>query len=230
MTVEEVLARLEALGRPEAVEGMARYGIVGAKVYGAKIPDLRQLAKEIGKDAAMAEALWQVDSRETRILASFIYPPKALNAALMDRWVMDFDSWEVCDQCCMLFEKSPVAYDKAVEWSQREEEFEKRAGFVLMARLAGSDKKADDARFEAFFPLIEGAGDDPRNFVKKAVNWALRGIGKRSLALNRKAIAVAEAMREQDSRPSRWVAADALRELNSEAVQERLARKEAAAK
>ena len=229
MNVGEVLIRLEALARPEAVEGMARYGITGTKVYGAAIPDLRRLAKEIGKDGQLAEDLWHVDSRETRILASLIYPPKEFTESLMDCWVVDFDSWEVCDQCCAnLFEKLPVAYSKCVEWSGRDEEFVKRAGFVLMARLAGSDKRAEDSRFEAFLPIIQQAGEDSRNFVKKAVNWALRGIGKRNRALNRRAISVAEAMRSQESRTSRWIASDALRELTSEAVQAKLARKETA--
>jgi 3-methyladenine DNA glycosylase AlkD len=231
MNVDEVLARLETLARPEAVAGMAHYGITGNKIYGAAIPDLRQLAREIGKDGELAQALWQVDSRETRILASLIYPPKEFTETLMDHWVTGFDSWEVCDQCCAnLFEKLPVAYAKCVEWSRRDEEFVKRAGFVLMARLAVSDKRAEDARFETFLPIIEQAGDDSRNFVKKAVNWALRGIGKRNLALNRKAIAVAEAMRQQKSGAARWIGSDALRELAGEAVQARLAQKETAAK
>lgn len=226
MNVEEVLARLDALARPEAVEGMARYGIGGEKVYGATIPEVRQLAKEIGRDAALAQALWEVESRETRILAGLVHPPKAFTEELMDRWVQGFHSWEVCDQCCMnLFEKMPCAFAKAVEWSARPEEFVKRAGFVLMARLAGSDKKAPDAAFEPFLEIIELSGDDSRNFVKKAVNWALRGIGKRNPALNVRAIAVAEAMRCQDSSTAKWIASDALRELTGQAVQDRVAQR-----
>ena len=141
----------------------------------------------------------------------------------MESWVSEFDYWEICDQCCMnLFEKTPFAYQKAVEWSKRAEEYVKRAGFVLMARLAVSDKKAADDRFEAFFPLIEREAGDPRDMVKKGVNWALRQIGKRNLALNRQAIIVGQRIQQQESKAAQWVARDALKELTGTAVQSRL--------
>jgi 3-methyladenine DNA glycosylase AlkD len=144
----------------------------------------------------------------------------------MEKWVLDFDYWEICDQCCMnLFEKTGFAYEKAIEWSLRDEQFVKRAGFVLMARLAVSDKKADDSRFEQFFPMMLREADDERNFVKKAVNWALRQIGKRNLGLNEKAIETAMEIQKIDSKSARWIASDAIRELSGEAVQKRLRKK-----
>ena len=221
---EDVMERLESLSNPEVVAGMAKYGIStkGAN-YGISIPNLRKLAKEIGRDRPLAQRLWSVDSRETRILASMIDDPKMATEEQADEWVSDFDNWEVCDQCCMnLFEKTDFAYQKCSEWSSREEEFVKRAGFVLMARLAVSDKKADDERFEQFFPIIMREADDNRNFVKKGVNWALRQIGKRNLSLNKKAVEVAREIQKIDAKSARWNASDAIRELISEAVQERL--------
>ncbi len=144
----------------------------------------------------------------------------------MEQWVLDFDYWEICDQCCMnLFEKTNFAYYKATGWSSRTEEFVKRAGFVLMARLAVSDKKADDSRFEQFFPILVREAYDERNFVKKAVNWALRQIGKRNLALNKKAIEIAMVIRKIDSSSAKWIASDAIRELSGEAVQKRVRKK-----
>ena len=149
--------------------------------------------------------------------------PKSVNEEQMERWALDFDSWEVCDHCIMnLFEKIPFAWDKAVEWSSRDEEFVKRAGFVLMARLAVSDKHADDKRFDVFFPIIRREAHDSRNFVKKAVNWALRQTGKRNSTLNKKAIEIARQIMNMDSNSARWIASDALRELTGEKVQERL--------
>jgi len=224
MTVDEILDRLESLSDPEAAEGMARYGIRATRVYGVSIPELRKMAREIGRSHDLARQLWMRDSRETRVLASMIDDPSKVTEAQLDRWTRDFDSWEVCDQCCMnLFEKTPFAYQKCIEWSSEEEEFVKRAGFVLMARLAVSDKRADDARFEPFLPIIKREADDGRNMVKKGVNWALRQIGKRNLALNAKALETAREMGKMDSRSARWIASDAIRELTSQAVQERLA-------
>ena len=141
----------------------------------------------------------------------------------METWVKDFDSWDVCDQVCSnLFDKTPFAYRKAIEWSKREEEFVKRAGFVLMATLSVHDKKADNKKFEQFFPIIKRESNDNRNFVKKAVNWALRQIGKRNLSLNKKAIKTAKEIQKMDSKSARWIASDALRELTSEKIQKRL--------
>ncbi len=220
---DDILKKLKSLAKPEAVEGMAKYGITAKSAYGVSIPNLRKMAKEIGVNHDLAQQLWASDIRETRILASMIDDPKMVTEEQMERWVKDFDYWEICDQCCMnLFGKTKLAYQKCVEWSSREEEFVKRAGFVLMARLAVSDKKADDEQFERFLPLIKREATDNRNFVKKAVNWALRQVGKRNLTLNRKAIETAKEIQKMDSRSAKWIASDAIRELTSERVQERL--------
>jgi 3-methyladenine DNA glycosylase AlkD len=223
MKYEEVMDRLRALSNPEAVAGMARFGINPEKTYGVATPDLRRIAKEAGKDRPLAQQLWASGVHEARILAGMVDDPGTVTEEQMERWAKDFDSWDVCDQCCMnVFEKTSLAYRKAAEWSAREEEFVKRAGFVLMARLAVSDKKAEDQAFEDFLPLIVRESGDNRNFVRKAVNWALRQIGKRNIALNAKALETARAIQQTDSRSARWIASDAVRELTSEAVQKRL--------
>ncbi len=223
MQCNDVLEKLKTLSNPKAVEGMARYGINPENTYGVSIPNLRKIAKETGVDHALAQQLWASNIHEARILASMIDKPEMVTKEQMEGWVKDFDSWDVCDQCCMnLFEKTEFAYHKAVEWSSNDEEFIKRAGFVLMARLAVSDKKADDKQFEGFLPIIKREATDKRNFVKKAVNWALRQIGKRNLSLNKKAIEAAREIQKMDSTSARWIASDAIRELTSEAVLERL--------
>lgn len=223
MQYDDTLQRLKSLADPKAVEGMARYGIATEKAYGVSIPNLRKIAKDIGKDHSLAQRLWQAGIRETRILASMIDDPKMVTEEQMESWVKDFDSWEVCDQCCQnLFGRRKFAYQKAVEWSSNEAEFIKRAGFVLMARLAVSDKKADDKEFVKFLPIIKREAADDRNFVKKAVSWALRQIGKRNLALNGMAIKSAQEIQQMDSASARWVASDAIRELTSHAVAKRL--------
>jgi len=223
MEYDDIIKKLKTVSNPKSIEGMARYGITPERTYGVSIPNLRKIAKEIGVNHALAEQLWASNIRETRILASMIAAPKMVTEEQAERWVRDFDYWEICDQCCMnLFEKTAFAYQKCVEWSLREEEFVKRAGFVLMARLAVSDKKADDKQFEKFLPFIKKESTDNRNYVKKAVNWALRQIGKRNLALNNKAVETAKEIQKTDSRSAKWVATDAIRELTSEAVQGRL--------
>ena len=221
-----VIEKLKSASNPDSVKGMARFGITPENTFGVSIPSLRKIAKETKKDHTLAQQLWDFGFRETMILASMIDEPDMVTQEQMEKWVLDFDYWEICDQCCMnLFEKTNFAYEKAVEWSSRTEEFVKRAGFVMMARLAVSDKKADDSKFEQFFPIVLREADDGRNFVKKAVNWALRQIGKRNLALNVKAIDVAKEMQKIDSKSARWIANDAIRELSGEAVQNRLRRK-----
>jgi 3-methyladenine DNA glycosylase AlkD len=226
MNFDDILRRLESLRNPENLAGMQKYGITPAQAYGVKIPDLRRLAKEAGRDHYLALQLWQRDTRETRILASMIEVPEQVTETQMEEWASAFDYWEICDQCCInLFEKTPFAYDKAVEWSERPAEFVKRTGFVLMARLAVSDKRAEDARFVPFLAIIEREADDGRNFVKKAVNWALRQIGKRNMWLNRQAIETAHAIQQQPGKSAKWIANDALRELQSQAVQSRLQRR-----
>ena len=226
MKYGDILEELEALSNPEALPFMEKYGILPARAYGVSIPDLRRIASKAGVDHSLASRLWKKDTRETRILASMIDDPARVTEKQADEWVRDFDYWEICDQCCMnLFEDTPFAYRKCLEWSSWEGEFEKRAGFVLMARLAVSDKGAGDESFLPFLPIIKRESADERNYVKKAVNWALRQIGKRNPALNKAAIETAGEMRKLDSRSARWIASDALRELNSEAVQKRLRRK-----
>jgi len=224
MEVKDVIRELEARADAGAAAGMARFGITGAQVYGITMPELIKLGKAIGRDHRLALKLWQAPGRETRILAALIDDPAQVTGAQLDAWVRDFDSWEVCDQAIMkLFEKTPFAWDRAITWSRSEAEFVKRAGFVLMARLAVSDKRAPDAAFTAFWPEIRRGAADNRNFVKKAVNWALRQIGKRNLALNAAALALAHEISGYDMPAARWVAADAIRELTSPAVQRRLA-------
>jgi len=219
MDVEQVLAQLKALGNPDNVAGMARFGINPQNTLGVSMPALRQMAKQIGKDHALAGRLWATGIHEARILAALIDDPKQVSEAQMEQWVAEFDSWDVCDGvCCNLFDRMPIAYRKAAEWSQREEEYARRAGFALMSCLAWHDKKATDAELAEFLPLIKIGATDERNFVRKAVNWALRQIGKRNRHLNELAIQTAREIRELDSRAARWIAADALRELEGEAV------------
>ena len=223
MDYKKIIEKLKSLSDPEAVEGMARYGITPEKTYGVSIPNLRKIAKETGRDQDLSLKLWECNTRETRILAGMIGDPAKVTLEQMESWVREFTYWEICDQCCMnLFEKTVFAYRQAEQWSMNEEEFIKRTGFVLMARLAVSDKKADDNHFENFLPLIKREAADGRNFVKKSVNWALRQIGKRNLNLNKKAILTAKEIQQLDSKPARWIASDALRELTSDAVQNRL--------
>ncbi len=225
LTYDEILDRLRAAADPDAVAGMARYGIVGQEVLGVKVPVLRALAKETGRDHALALRLWAYPSRETRVLATMVDRPQWVDEAQMEAWAADFDSWEVCDQACgNLFAYTPFAYAKAMAWSARAGEFVKRAGFVLMADLAHKDKKTSDEALAAFFPVIEREAADDRNFVKKAVNWALRDIGKRNAALNAQAVAVAGRLIERAEPAARWNGRDAWRELTSDAVHARLTR------
>ncbi len=220
---DDILKKLKGLSDPKAAEGMARFGINPENTFGVSIPNLRKIAKETGIDHALAQQLWASGIHEARILASMIDDPKMVTEEQMESWVKDFNSWDVCDQCCMnLFDKTSLAYHKAVEWSAREEEFIKRASFAMMACLAWHDKKADDKQFEPFLPIIKREASDNRNFVKKSVNWALRQIGKRNRNLNKKAVETAEEIQEIDSKSAKWVASDAIRELTSEAVLNRL--------
>ena len=223
MTYQHILRILKSHYKPENIEGMARFGIVARKAYGVPTLALRKLAREIGKDHALAQRLWASGIHDARGLAALIDDPAEVTEDQMESWVADFDNWAVCDGVCLhLFRRTPFAHGKAIEWTARDEEFVKRAGFALMACLAVHDKRAGDRQFERFLPIIEREATDDRNFVRKAVNWALRQIGKRNLGLNRKAIERAERIRALDSRAARWIAADALRELRGDAVQKRL--------
>jgi 3-methyladenine DNA glycosylase AlkD len=222
-TFQEIVEKLRSLGDPKAVEGAARFGVNVANILGVSAPALRKLAKEIGTDHRLAAQLWRTGVHDARALATLIDDPAKVTQAQMERWARDFDSWAVCDAACgSLFDKTPYAWDKAVKWTRREEEYVKRAGFVLMAALAVHDKKAPDECFERFLPYIKQQAGDERNFVKKAVNWALRQIGKRNRRLNKLAIQAAREIRALNTKAARWIAADALRELTSDKVQARL--------
>ena len=221
-----ILADLRSMGNKEDVEGMKRFGIQADRAFGIRTPQLRKYAKRLGKDHELAIELWQTGIHEARHLAAMIDNPKKVTEDQMESWASDFNSWDICDGACNnLFDKTPFAWTKAVEWTTRDEEFVKRAGFVLMAVLSVHDQKAKDDQFRQFFPLIEREAQDNRNFVRKAVNWALRAIGKRNSSLNEEAISCAERIYEQGSKNARWIASDALRELRSEKVQTRLAKK-----
>jgi len=201
---------------------MASYGINAKDTLGVSMPKLRALAREAGRDHDLALGLWASGIHEARILASLVDEPRLVDEAQMERWVADFDSWDICDQVCgNLFDKTPFAFDKALAWAARDEEFVKRAGFALMAWLAVHDKLSSDDRFVPFLSAVVRGAVDERNYVKKAVNWALRQIGKRNAALNEAAVAAARKIQRLDSRAARWVAADALKELTGEAVQKR---------
>jgi len=225
-TTVAVLRELKEVADPQVRAKMAYFGVHVPKAHGISAPVLHQFAKHIGKDHRLAQELWGTGIHEALILATLIGESEKVTAAEMDRWARDFDSWDVVDAaCCYLYAGARPAWNKAEAWSHRSEEFVKRASFSLAAYLAYKDKTAPDARFVQFLRVIEREAHDERNFVRKAVNWALRNIGKRNLRLNGEAILAAERIREQGSRSARWIAADALRELKSEAVQDRLRRK-----
>lgn len=222
MTAAEVVSRLTRMANPRNVAGMARFGIATKGTLGISIYDLRPLAREIGLDHRLARQLWATGFHEARILAGFIEDPAQVTEAQMERWVRDFDSWDVCDQVTEVFARTPYARRKIRAWARRDEEFVKRAAFAMIAELAWHAKSVPDKSFEPFFGLIKHAASDERNYVRKAVNWALRNIGKRNAALNRRAVAVAQELKARDSRAARWIASDALRELTSDAMQSRL--------
>ena len=221
--MKQVIALLEAEASEENRAGMARYGINTERAYGISVKRLREIARSIGRDHEIAEELWETGMHEARILASLVDEPAKVTPGGMEEKVRAFDSWDLCDGFCNnLFRKTPFAHAKVQKWTSREETFVRRAGFALMANLAVHDKKSADSLFQGYLGLIEGAAADERNFVKKAVNWALRQIGKRSPELNQAAIACAERLAMRDSKSARWIAKDALRELMSEKVQARL--------
>lgn len=224
-SLSHALKLLRAEARPGELAGMARFGMnVAQPRLGVSVPTLRRLGKQLGHNHALALALWDSGIADAQILASLVAEPARFTAREMDHWAQTMQSWDTCDQACSnAFAASPLAWRKVAVWAARREEFVRRAAFALLAALVVHDKAADDAAFIATLPLIEDAATDERNFVKKAVNWALRCIGKRNLALNAEAVACAQRLQTLDSRSARWVAADALRELQSEAVQTRLA-------
>jgi len=222
-SVKDVLDKLQSKAQPEQLEGMAKYGMTVEQRLGASVPDMRKLAKEIGRDHKLALDLWRTGIAEARIVAGMVGDPDKLTEEQMEDWVKGINSWDVCDQVCMnLFEKNHLAWKKIADWSEREEEFVKRTAFSLIACLAWHDKKASDDKFIALLPVIIRGAIDERNFVKKAVNWALRNIGKRNLNLNEAAINAAKEIQRLDSKTARWIASDAIRELESESIQKRL--------
>lgn len=214
MDKDEVLSRLKSQANPENVKGMVRFGINSTNTLGISTPFLRKLAKEIGKNHKLALELWDSKIHEARILASLIDDAKLVTSKQMDIWVNDFDSWDVCDQVCSsLFDKTPFSYQKIGVWCKDEREFVRRAGFVMIAVLAVHDKFSTDEKFNSLFPLIKKYSTDERNFVKKAINWALRQIGKRNKKLLKYALDCAKEIRKMDSKSARWIATDAIREL-----------------
>lgn len=214
MTSQEVLTELRARESPRNREGMARFGINTGSALGIKVTDLRKFARSIQKDQNLAQDLWESGIHEARILATIVADHKKISREEVEDWARDFNSWDLVDQTCNnLIRKTEFAHDLALEWSGREEEFIRRAGFSLMAVLAVHDKGAPDGVFENYLAVIETGAGDERNFVMKSVNWALRQIGKRSPHLGKKAINCAEKIKEQETKNARWIASDALREL-----------------
>jgi 3-methyladenine DNA glycosylase AlkD len=223
MRSEDVLQAIESLASYKVRESLARFGIPVDNAHGVSTPLLHALARKIGRDHELAARLWVTGVFEARAVAAMIDEPDKVTRGQMDRWARDFNSWGICDCCCCyLFRKTPCAWGKAVAWAAKKPEFVKRAGFALMAYLAVHDKQADDASFLKLLPIIEREADDDRPFVRKAVNWALRQIGKRNLRLHAAAVAAAERIKARGTRSARWIASDALRELRSEKVWARL--------
>ena len=219
----EIINKLKSMSNPDAVAGMARYGISSKNNLGISIYRLRNYAKDIGKDHKLALKLWDSGIHDTRLLACFVDDPTKITGEQMDNWVKDFDSWDICDQACTsLFDLNALAWKKVFEWAERDEEFVKRGAFSLIAGLSVHDKKASNEKFEEFFPIIKKHSTDDRNYVKKAVNWALRNIGKRNLILNKLTIKLSEEILKIDSKSAKWIASDAIKELTSEKVQVKL--------
>jgi 3-methyladenine DNA glycosylase AlkD len=223
MSIDSILKKLTELKNPNRITAMERAGIVTHSALGISVAQLRILAREIGCNHPVAMQLWCSGVHEARLLAILIANPTSVDNELMESWIGDAYSWDLCDGCCMhLFRKVPFAYEKIEEWRHRPDEFVKRAAFVLMATLAVHEKKQPNSTFEAMLPLIIDASNDERNFVKKAVNWALRQIGKRNQYLNARAIQTANALVFMKSKSARWIGMDALRELQSEKIQSRV--------
>ncbi len=214
MDPSEITELLKQHSDPKYLEGMKRFGVDNSKALGVSLPNLRKVAKGIKKDHQLALDLWATGIHECRVLASLVDDPKLVTPEQMDSWAADFYSWDLCDQVCgNLFDRTPYAVEKAFEYSRSEKEYIKRAGFVLMAEFAVHDKKANDDAFMRFFPVIEREAWDDRNFVKKAVNWALRQIGKRNKNLGNAAKESALRMAQQESKAAKWIAKDALAEF-----------------
>lgn len=220
MTVDAIIKELEQLANPEKVIfKQKKFGVISENALGIYHKDLKEIAKRIGKNNALAEALFDTNIYEARLLCSKLFKPKDLTEDLMEKWVVTFENWEICDSFSMgVFAKSALAIPKILEWSTRSREFEKRASFATIAAYCMADKKADNAVFEQFFPLIHQAADDDRIYVKKAVNWALRNIGKRNIDLNKRAIEEAHKIEALAHKSAKWIARDALIALQKEVI------------
>ncbi len=220
MDYTEIINRLHQLSEPDKVAFKEKkYGIIANNSLGIYQKDIKELAKEIGKDSSLAIQLFDSGIYEARILCSKLFKPKELTEAIMEKWVKTFENWEICDSFSMgLFAKSEYAVSKAIEWSARSNEFEKRAGFAIMAAYCMANKKADNGVYESLLPIIIRESTDERNFVKKAVNWALRSIGKRNIDLNKSALQTAYKIAELDNKAAKWIAKDAIRELSGDKV------------
>jgi 3-methyladenine DNA glycosylase AlkD len=228
--VRGILAKLERLGTKRGREGMARYGIVAKKVFGVSVATIRGLAKAIGKDHDLAGALWETGWYEAKMLAAFVEDPALVTPAQMDRWCRGFENWADCDTVCFhLFDRTPHAFRKVALWAHRRGEFEKRAAFALLASLALHDRSAGDERFARCLPIVERAASDGRNFVKKSVSWALRGIGHRSLALHATALELAGRLASSSDASARWIGRDARRDLERPLVRRKLEKRGTAA-
>jgi 3-methyladenine DNA glycosylase AlkD len=226
--LNEIITLLKSHASEANREGMKRYGINTDNALGIPLPFLRNLARQHRNKHDLALQLWGTGIHDARMLATMIDDARQVTGQQMEEWVMDFNSWDICDQCCSnLFGYTPFALQKIWEWTERDEEFVKRAGFVLIACLAVHDKKADDTVFKSFLPVIIEHSTDPRNFVRKAVNWALRQIGKRNLALYNEALQLSQALMNSDDRTARWIGSDANRELTGKTAINRMLRNQA---
>lgn len=222
---DEVILELKSLATAEHFSMLAHFGIENSKALGVKMPLLRQIAKKIGVNHELALELWATEIHEARILASMIENPKTMTEKQFDGWVNDFDSWDMCDVCVDLLAKTPFVFQKIDEYSTHSKEFVKRTAFTLMCELAFHDKKMTSEMYFPFFEIIEREAWDERNFVRKAVNWALRQMGKRNETLRLKAIETSERILNQGSKSARWIASDAIRELNDAKVITRVRKK-----
>ncbi|MBU0952385.1 MAG: DNA alkylation repair protein [Elusimicrobia bacterium] len=226
MNYQQIISKIKSLYNPKNIAGMKRFGINVKNAYGVPIPELRKIGRLVKKDHEIAKQLWNSGIHEARILASIVDDPKQITSKQMDDWVKEFNSWDICDQCCMnLFSETEIGYNKAIDWAKRKEEFEKRAGFALMAVIAVHNKKLPDKELIKFFPIIKRESTDERNFVRKAVNWALRQIGKRNMALNREAVKLSKELKDSQNKSACWIGTDAYRELTNPKVVERIKNK-----
>lgn len=227
-SIVEVLEMLKAKADPSQLEGMKSYGMAVEKRLGVPVPDMRRIAKHLGKDHNLAQGLWQTGIAEAMIMASMVDEPDKVTGQQMESWVKDINSWDVCDQVCMnLFDKAPLAWRKVFDWSGRKEEFVKRAAYALLACLAWHDKEAPDDAFVRMLTVIKAGANDDRNYVKKAVSWALRNIGKRNANLHANALKTANELKAMNNETARWIANDVIRDLSGDTAKRRIERSRA---